>query len=208
MARRLSELRRDVEALRRQFLPNPFDPLGVYPNLTYMQTQTRAFLVLSHAELETYFEDWARDLTRASERLWRNSRRVAPPLAFLLAWSAERLRIPQKLTGRSIGDPHLEQLTTKLFQAFYTRVNENNGVKEANVLSLFGPLGIDHAAFTAALLPNLDELGAIRGTHAHGARKAVASVLDPETEYQRIQTILKDLELLEAWLVAYRRRIR
>jgi hypothetical protein len=210
MALKLRELRRDVELLRRQFLPDPFDLLGVYPNQERVHANTRAFLVLSHAELESYLEEWARELARASERIWLTSVRVTMPLAFLLSWSTERLGIPEKLgtPAGAIGRQKLAQIVTKLFQSYYKRVNDNNGVKEKNVLALFAPLGLAPSAFTAALMPNLDELGSIRGTYAHGARKAVTSVLDPETEYKRVMVVLKDLEVFETAAVAYRRGIR
>ena len=37
---------------------------------------------------------------------------------------------------------------------------------------------------------------------------AVQSVLDPETEYNRIDALLTDLVVLDEWLAAYKRRIR
>jgi len=210
MARKLSALRRDVELLRVQFLPDKFDSLGVYPDPRTTQARTRAFLVLSHAELESYFEDWAKELTRASEKVWEKTRRITLPLAFLLSWNNERLAVPEKLgsSGSAVGTQRLEQITMQLFLTFYTCIKRNNGLKEKNILALFSPLGVPASAFTAAIMPNLDELGAIRGTHAHGAQKAVLSVLDPETEYERINTILKDLEIFEAALIDYRRVIR
>jgi hypothetical protein len=33
-------------------------------------------------------------------------------------------------------------------------------------------------------------------------------VLDPETEYKRVEALLTDLVALDEWLVAYKRRIR
>jgi hypothetical protein len=59
-SRQLKNLEREISVLRDQFLPDVFDPLGVYPNPTRVQAHTRAFLVLSHAEIEAYLEDWAK----------------------------------------------------------------------------------------------------------------------------------------------------
>jgi hypothetical protein len=81
-------------------------------------------------------------------------------------------------------------------------------VKEMNVLRLFDPLGVPATAYGATLLPNLESLGDLRGVHAHTSSKTVTSVLDPETEYKRISTVLTELDSFEQWLTAYRRTIR
>lgn len=210
MARRWSTLKRDIDLLREQFLPDPFDPLGVYPNARRIQAHTRAFLVLSHAEIETYLEEWAKDIARAAEVVWTNSQRIVTPLAFLLSWSQERLTIPDAIgtSTSTTGSPRLAEITKRLFPAYYKRIKDNDGVKEKNVLNLFAPLGISSGPLAGTLLPNLDALGTIRGTHAHHSVKAVTSVLDPETEYKRIIAVVTDLAPFEQWLVEYRRKIR
>lgn len=210
MSRRLVSLKREVSLLRKQFLPDPFDHLGVYPDTERVQAHTRAFLVLSHAEIESYLEDWAKEIARASEDVWTKSQRVAVPLAFLLNWCDERLGVPETLAaaGARIGQQRLDEVIRALFPIYYKRIKDNNGVKEKNVLSLFSPLGITASAFAGTLLPNLDDLGSRRGTHAHHSGRSVASPLDPETEFKRLETILADLEPLEQWLVKYRQKVR
>jgi hypothetical protein len=76
------------------------------------------------------------------------------------------------------------------------------------VLSLFSPLGVPSAAYTATLIPNLDALGSARGTHAHQGASAVVSMLDPETEYKRLDAILQDLAVFDHALAEFRRKIR
>lgn len=210
MSKRWLALGREISALRTQFLPDPFHPLGVYSNSTRVQAHTRAFLVLSHAELESYLEEWAKEIARASESVWTRSSRIAPPLAFLLSSLAQRFSVPTTLSGLGAQDTpeRLAEVVTRLFQTYYKKIKDNNGVKEKNVLALFGPLGVASAAFNATLLPNLDALGAIRGTHVHYSAKAVMSMLDPETEHKRIIDILTDLVVLDDWLLDYKRKIR
>ena len=210
MSKGWSLLQRELDRLRRHFLPAPFNALGVYPDSARTQAHTRAFLLLSHAEIESYLETWAREVARAAEAIWTSKQRITPPLAFLLSWGDERLLLPDSLSGPGSKDSQqrLAELVTRLFPVYYKRIKENNGVKEKNVLGLFGPLGVPVGAFSATLLPNLDALGAIRGLHAHHSGKAVRSVLDPETEYQRVSTLLSDLTGFDRWLLDYRRRIR
>lgn len=210
MPRRWVRLKSDIAALRSSFLPPVFDPLGSYPNPELVQAHTRAFLVLSHAEVESYIEDWAKEIARAAEDVWTNSKRIAAPLAFLVATVGERVSEADSLSSQGgLGDSHarFSVVVAKTFPIFYKRIKDNNGVKEKNVLRLFAPLGVPSTAFTSTLLPNLDALGAIRGEHAHYSAKAVQSVLDPESEHKRLEAILRDLLVFEVWLGRYKRTI-
>jgi len=210
MSKRLTNLKREIGTLRQQFLPDPFNPLGVYPKPTRVQAHTRAFLVLSHAEIESFFEEWAREIARASEVVWLSSNKITEPLGFLLATLADRIEIPVTLVGPNIKDSptRLAEASVNLFQRYYKQINANHGIKEKNVLGLLAPLGLPSAAVGSTLLPNLDYLGALRGTHAHNSAKAVLSWLDPETEYKRVTDLVSELLVLDQWLVAYKRRIR
>src|SRR5688572_5338225 len=210
MSKRLSALKKEIESLRNLFLPDPFNPLGSYPNAKRVQAHTRAFLVLSHAEFETYFEEWAKEIARACEIIWTKSQRVTTPLAFLLSWSDERLVPPETLSSPGAHDStqRLFEIVAKLFPTFYKRIKDNHGVKERNVLSLFGPLGVPVTAFAPTLLPNLDALGTERGVHAHQSAKAVISVLDPETEYKRLEKLVLDTAVFDDWILAYKIKIR
>ena len=209
-SKRWRDLKREVGTLRRHFLPDPFNPLGVYSNSIRVQAQTRAFLVLSHAEIESYLEEWAKDIARAAEVVWTSSRKITEPRAFLLATLAERIEVPTTLVGPHGKDSpqRLLEASVKLFQKYYKQIKDNNGIRERNVLALFAPLGVPAAALGSTLLPNLDTLGALRGTHAHQSSKAVEAVLDPETEYKRVSALLDELVAVDGWLAGYKRRIR
>lgn len=209
-SKRLKDLKRQIGTLRKHFLPNPFDPLGRYSDQSRSHAHTRAFLVLSHAEVETYFEDWAKEIARACEVVWTSSGKITEPLGFLLSTLSERVEIPMTLAGPRVKDSRqrLTDASVKLFQRYYKLIKDNNGIKERNVLGLFSPLGIPAVAFGPTLLPNLDSLGELRGEHAHQSARAVQTVLDPETEYNRIVTLVDDLKTLDDWLAKYKSRIR
>jgi hypothetical protein len=210
MAQRWAGLKREIEVLRREFLPHPFDPIGVYPRPIRVKLNTRAFLVLSHAEIETFLEDWAKCLAKACEAIWNSSKRVSAPLAFLVSSVGEDVGGPTPISSAKAKDSHqrFAEMITKLFTEFYRSIKNNHGVKEMNVLSLFDPLGVPATAYGTTLLPNLESLGKIRGVHAHTSGKSVTSTLDPESEYKRINTVLTDLQAFDQWLVRYRRTIR
>ena len=194
-----------MKLLRRHLLPDPFDPLGQYPDRYRVQTRTRAFLVLAHAEVESFLEDWAKDLAKTAEKAWATKKRFARPLAYLVGTS-ERLHVAKDSTDSDI-ESRMEKLIGEVFPAYYKSVNENNGVKEANVLTLFGPLGVPVSAFGSILLPELNTFGKDRGDHAHKT-SAVAFMLDPQTEYDRATRLLGELKGFDAWLTEHKTRIR
>lgn len=210
MSNRWTQLKRAIDTLRKQFLPAQFHPLGNYADPTRVQAHTRAFLVLGHAEIESNLEEWAKEIARACEVVWKNSGRVTPPLVFLLATFAERIKIPETLIGPSIVDSpqRFADASSKLFQKYYSQIKDNHGIKEKNILALFAPLGLPSSALGSTLLQDLDYLGSLRGTHAHYSAKAVHSVLDPETEYKRLTQLVADLLVLDNWFVSYKRRVR
>jgi hypothetical protein len=209
-SKRWKQLKKEVETLRKQFLPEPFDPLGVYEEQANVQAHARAFLVFSHAEVETYIEEWAKEIVRSSEILWQASGRMSQPLHFLLATLGQRIGVPPTLVGTNVKDSpqRLGEEMVKLFQKYYKSINDNHGIKEGNILALLGPLGVPTTAFSPTLLPNLDSFGELRGTHAHHSVRSVLTPLDPETEYKRAVDLVKELTDLDQWLIQTKRRIR
>jgi hypothetical protein len=119
-SKRWKSLKREVERLRSQFLPDPFEPLGVYPNSTLVQAHTRAFLVLSHAELESYLEEWAKEIARAADAVWNGSGRVSKPLAFLLGTLGERMDPQSKDSPKKFADT-----SARVLQKFYKLIKDN-----------------------------------------------------------------------------------
>jgi hypothetical protein len=209
-SKRWRGLSREIARLREHFLPDPFNRLGVYPNANRVRAHTRAFVVLSHAEIECYLEDWAKEIARSAEDVWASSGKITEPLAFLFAMLTDRLEVLPK-AGGALGKDSLETLreaSKKLFPRYYRRIKENNGIREKNVLALFGPLGVSTAGLGSTLLPNLDSLGTLRGTYAHESAKAVPTAPDPETEFARVGTVLNELVPLDESLQKCRRRIR
>jgi hypothetical protein len=205
-----NDLHRQVADLRRQFLPPVFNSLGSYPDGPRVHAHTRAFLVFSHAEIESYLESLAKEIARTTEEAWKKSQKITEPLAFLIATRAERIAIPPKLLKQGTNDTpqQLRNILSKLFPEYYKQIKDNSGIREYNVLMLFGPLGLPAAALGSTLLPSLDSLGALRGDYAHQSAKAVVNVLDPETEYKRVTDLVRELNSVDQWFLSYKRRIR
>jgi hypothetical protein len=110
---------------------------------------------------------------------------VTTPLIVLVSTLGERIDPRGRDNPQKFADA-----STRLFQKYYGNIKDNHGVKEANVLGLFAPLGVPVSALGLTLLPDLDNFGKVRGRHAHLSAKAVQSVLDPETEYKRVTDLV------------------
>lgn len=160
--------------------------------------------------MESFFEDWAKDLARTCEKAWTTSGKVTKPLAYLYATQKGGKEIRTPLSNPAAKDitQVFDDTSKRLFQKYYKRIKDNNGIKESNVLSLFDPLGVPASAWGSTLLPNLDSFGELRGEHAHRSAKAVVNLLDPETEYKRVTALAAELQSFDEWLVAYKRGIK
>lgn len=197
-----------VEALRRHLLPNPFDKLGSYADSDKVQTHTRAFVVLCHAELEGYFEAWTKDLLRKAEQLWTKNRRISPLVPYLIVFRSG-IKPPQALANASQDAPSL--LSAEISSGFndlYKAIKDNHGIKEKNLLPLLTPLGIPGSALTSSLIADLDSFGSRRGEHAHSRTASVTSVLDPEIEFDRVCRLIDDLKPFDAWAGSLWARLR
>jgi len=136
---------------------------------------------------------------------------VSRPMACMLCVLAERVKLPKAPVGASTDDmsQRLEEAVQRAFTGYYTSVNENHGIKEQNVWALFGPLGVPNDVLGGTLLPDLESYGKHRGAHAHQSMaQAVVSVLDPETEFNRVKQIAAQLKPLDAWVSAQKRALR
>ncbi|CAB3715681.1 hypothetical protein LMG24238_04495 [Paraburkholderia sediminicola] len=200
------DLETEIEKIRQVFLPAAFDPGGTYPDQLQVHTHTRAFLLLSHAEIEHFLEAWAKAIARAAEDTWKLHGKFYKPTAFIAAAHSDRVPVSEKVSGTSKGDFEsiFRQNLSAAFSYFYKIIKENNGIKEHNFAKMFTPIGLSISDLSGTLLTRLDALGEKRGAEAHNSGKSVLVLLDPETEYKSVKELVTDLELLDGYLDTYR----
>lgn len=209
-SRRWYSLYREIEALRKNMLPSKFNNLGQYSRPAQVQARTRAFLVLSHAELETFFEEWAKEIARKSEEVWKSNRKVTQPLAVLIATSDSHIPVNDKISEAQQEDigTKVDAFIRKRYEEYYKQIRENKGIKQSNLLTLLSPLGVPGTAYGGTLLPSLDSFGKSRGLHVHNSVRSVQNILDPELEYKRVQDLVVDIKTLDTWLLKCRKQVR
>jgi hypothetical protein len=74
----------------------------------------------------------------------------------------------------------------------------NHGIKEADVLKLFLPLGIQHTKLDPMLVADLSSYGSARGEVAHKSNYAIAKFAVSKTECETAMKLVKDLQKIHA----------
>lgn len=206
---RFEVLRSEIETLRSHLLPAAFDPTGAYPPDAL--TKALAFRVLAHAEIESYLEDRALELSRDALRAYRGGvmRRTLVTLVAFSGLTAEEppdsLAPPQptqtKLWPNKID---LGERLVAAVNAYDARVRKNNGIKEPNLLQLLLPIGMTASDLDPVFVANMNAFGERRGAAAHSSGAAVKTQQppDPEQEYQTVLAMLVELERIDGRLDA------
>lgn len=187
--KRLQRLLTRLNTLELHLLPPVFSLTGRYA--PRQRDYTRAFLLLAHAELESYFEDRARNVVTLAQAQYQRKGICTPVLSRLLVY--------HQATKDELG-PASPNAVGKAVNFYLDHLDKNHGIKEKNLLTIFLPLGISHADLDAQLVTACNQLGQKRGQFAHASFKTHQQV-DPKTERDNIlRNILPELKNLESQL--------
>jgi hypothetical protein len=199
-SRRYKELQSGVRKLRKALLPGKFDPTGTYRGAERTHLRAVSFRILVHAEIESFIEERSHELFDAALKAWTNHRVPSRVLSALLAFSGHSMPTPPSRLG-ALGKKDYDDIDEILFRAkrhwkegVYKK---NNGVKEANVLALLLPLGIDGGDFETTLLADLTSFGGSRGAVAHKSSVGVTIYADPKSEYDQANQLVTALASID-----------
>lgn len=204
MTARFRLMRRNLAALRREFLPRIFDPVGNYSDR--QRSRAAAYRLLAHAEIESFLEDRAMETATSAMRSWRATGRTCPVLLGLLAFcersveSAPPSVTPPQASQASVWTKRLEidERLNASMTIYATTVRNNHGVKEANILELLLPLGLPTIKLDQTWLASMDSFGADRGLVAH--RPMVRINVDPAGELATIKGLVAPLANIDVEL--------
>ena len=193
---RFVQLVRRLQELCGEFLPDERDDLNYS---TKDVDQISAFLLLAHAELEYFIEDWTFTLAVEALKGWREDGRASGSLIALLAYhDVKQPDTPPSLTAGT--DVILLEERLKAVVTTYCRFVRqiNNGIKQKDLLALLLPIGVPDADLDAAWLGGMDVLGQERGERAHKSLSRVQSVMTPTVAAERIDAVVREYERLDA----------
>jgi len=170
---------------------------GAYTDEELLKCQ--AFIVFSHAEIETYLESIARKISAQAESNWKSAQTYNRVIVSLLAFHGhETLRPPQDpMYAPKQGT--LAQLIEDAFKSHEDSIGDNNGIRRFNLSAILCPLGVLPSDLDEVLLIQLDKTGKHRGDIVHKANKvSIHNVRDPFADEQTdIENLLKELERLD-----------
>jgi hypothetical protein len=172
-SRRFITLNKELNRLRKQFLPKA-SPTGEYTDRQL--ALTIAYVVFAHAEIEAYLEDRAKDVAIDAKKNWDSSKKASRVLVSLLAFSGQMMAVPPDTLNPVQGTKtvpleriDVDEKIKLAVNSFVKVINQNHGVKEANILALLLPIGIDSKDLDPNLLLQLNTFGEQRGLVAHSS---------------------------------------
>lgn len=160
--------------------------------------------MLAHADIEAFLEDRCQEIALNAVRQWNASKKVSRVLVGLLAFAERSVEsAPPSLLPSSPSQHdawqkkvHLDQRLGQALGVYRHTLRNNHGVKEANVLALLLPLGIDLARIDPTWLADMDSFGAKRGVTAHTS--VIRTAIDPASEYQAVKRLIAPLSAIDA----------
>jgi len=189
-------LTKELNRLKKQFIPK-INPTGSYSDRQL--ALTLAYRVLVHAEIEAYFEDRVWEVVLNAKNHWDSQGKTCRTLICLLAFSGLMMEVPpDTLTPRQgskkvpDGKIKINKKIDSAIESFNRAIKQNHGIKEANLLALLLPIGIDTDDLDdPVLLATMNTFGEERGVVAHSSSTSpTIQVPDPATELRRIEQII------------------
>ena len=201
--KRYNMLLRRSKLLRKHFLPKKSSLTGNYSSLQL--DRAAAYLVLSHAEIEAYFEDMILQVISTTESKWKSNRHITPSLVSLVTYlPGERKGPPQAFDNKQFKDRNINELIGKAIALHKIRVRANHGIREANLCEILFPIGFGYNDLGSTLIASLDTFGSRRGDFAHQslAHNPIITTLDPLVEAANVDQIIQEIENVDSVFVA------
>ena len=196
---RFRVLTKELNRLKKQFIPK-INPTGSYSDRQL--ALTLGYRVFAHAEIEAYFEDRVREVAINATKNWKSQGKTCRTLICLLAFSGQMREGASDKQSPTKESTKIKEEKIKINEkidsaskSFHRVINQNHGIKEANLLALLLPIGIDDDDLDTAWLATMNAFGQERGVVAHTSATSgqTIRVLNPINELRRVEQIIQEL---------------
>ena len=200
---RFRTLTQQLNRLKKQFIPK-INPLGLYSDRKL--ALTLAYRVLVHAEIEAYFEDRVWEVALNAKKNWDSQGKTCRTLICLLSFSGQEMEAPPDTLTPTKGSKALPPEKIKVnkkidlaINSFKRSIDQNHGIKEANLLALLLPIGIDTDDLDPAWLATMNTFGKERGDVAHTSATSPKTIrsLNPINELRWVEQIIQELSRVD-----------
>lgn len=171
-----------------------------------------SYRLLCYAEIEHYLEERVLEIATAADKAWKERGHISRSTFCLLAFSGRTLsKLPETLSPppskKQVDWDDLIKPDKRLSQSissFHDDVrNQNNGIKEKNIIALLLPIGFDPDLIDELLLSDLNDLTVKRGEAAHVSTFGqLTRGVNPRDEYDQIARIINGLKAVDIGLDA------
>jgi hypothetical protein len=201
---RFSQLTKELNRLKKQFLPRQFSEINDYSERQL--ALTFAYRVFAHAEIESYLEDRVWETVQTAKNIWDNQGKASGVLLCVIAFSGQEMEAPPDTINPLKGNKNVSLDKLKInrkidiaIRCFKSVIDQNHGIKETNLLKLLLPIGIDSDDLDQAWLANMNTFGEERGEIAHSSAIKIKTKQppNPADELERVKQIIQELEKVD-----------
>lgn len=195
-------LTKNLSKLEKIFLSMKMKPDGSY---TFPeQAMARAYALLSHAEIENYFENVASEVVIRAYKKWISDRKPSHVLLSVTAFRDVKEKIPENVSKGKINTNEEGKIENRMLESvneYEAMISKNNGIKEVDLLKILLPLGIHLNDIDPTFLSSIDSFGRNRGEIAHKSLK-VKILIDPFAKKKDVANILTEISKLDNKIIS------
>ncbi len=192
-SRRHKRLVSRIKFLEENLLPN----VKISGNYTKKESDLiRSYVLLSHAEIESYFEDVALEKAKKALQKWKTNRTKSNCLLAIMSfctsevgWDKTKKEKKEKFDYRVI----------RVVRYYTEKLNNNHGIKADNVKSILLPIGVEESQIDDTWLNTMESFGAQRGLIGHSTisvQQQIDLVTNKNNINNNILPTIKQLDLL------------
>lgn len=194
-SKHFKDFNKNLDTIEKTFLSMDIKPDGAY-NLHEL-TMARAYGILVHAEIESYFENIAKEIVLKSYNKWILDKKSSHVLMSIAAFSHPKKEIPGNMSNQKVNDEGLiEKRLDTCVKKYMGIIDRNHGIKEENLLKILLPLGIHLNDIDNTFLISADSFGHYRGNLAHNSIKT-KSLTDPFAKKKEVNYLLTEIRKLD-----------
>ena len=182
-----------ISSLERNLLP----AVKVSGNYSKKESDMiRSYVLLVHAEIESYFEDVASLKVQQALARWTANRTKSNCLLAIMSFCSNEINWD--------GIPKVDRLRfnyriNKVVSHFINKLGANHGIKSNHLYKILLPIGIEESDLDNAWLSTMDSFGSQRGSIAHStisAQNQIDLVTERNNINNNILPPINDLDLL------------
>lgn len=185
------KMEKNIKLLKKQFctsavLSNPISQTS--------QLFIDAYLVLVHAEFESYIETCINNKIDNDLIKFRTSHQLTKSLASCAAFSNKQHNPSQDLTSALSNS--FESILNENVNQLHDTIDKNHGIKQYNIVPLLTKIGFDFNSVDHTEFLELDNFGKVRGDIAHKSIgiRAPVTITDEELRIQRLLKVFSDID--------------